>query len=85
MSARSHSESPLDGLITCGACGRPMGLDRGGEDRKPRYVCPSALPKRAEGRTFEISFPLPGSNHAKTKHQGQPVSQSNEARKTPKK
>ena len=44
-----------------------------------------ALPKRAEGRTFEISFPLPGSNHAKTKHQGQPVSQSDEARKTPKK
>ena len=46
VSARSHSESPLDGLITCGACGRPMGLDRGGEDRKPRYVCPSALPGR---------------------------------------
>ncbi len=34
----------------------------------------SASPKRAEGRTFEISFPLPGSNHTKTKHQGQPVS-----------
>ena len=46
MTARSRHESPLDGFITCGVCGRPMALDRGGEDRTSRYVCPSPLPGR---------------------------------------